>query len=788
VSDEVRDVVGEGWAATNAVRNLINALPALIGYWDTDLRNRLANDAYVEFFGFTPERMLGIHMREVLGEDIFAKNLPYVERALAGEHQRFERLIIDTLGRARHTQASYIPDIGAAGRVRGFFVLVVDITERKIAEERLRQSEENLAVSLQSIGDAMIATDPSGRITEMSPVAERLTGWESSRAVGRPLPDVFHIVDANTRIRLGNPVTRVTARGDVVGSVDHTVLIARNGDERRIIESAAPIRDAAGALVGVVVVFSDVTEAHRVRELLATTRGMLERTGKIAKVGGWELDLRTGGRWWLPELFHLLEIDPPVLPPLDEAMDRFFEPDIVPVVRAAFRAAVEHGEPWDMELPMVTTNGRRIWVRSQGAAVVRDGVAVQLHGVYQDITERKLIEDDRARLEAKLGQAAKLESVGRLAGGIAHDFNNMLEVILGYAGLAMRDIDASHPARESLLEIRSAAERSAALTQQLLAFSRRQPTVPEVLDLRAAVGGVLGMLERLIGSDVELAVELDPDVWPIEIDPSQFDQVLTNLCVNARDAVVAGGGISIRARNVVDPPFCVDPPNVAPGQYVLLTVSDAGAGMDAETVAHIFEPFFTTKEVGAGTGLGLATVYGVVAQNRGFIDVDSEPGVGTTFSVYLPRSFEAAPADIAPATQVVVERGHETLLVVEDEPANLRLMTRVLRDEGYVVLPARNPAEAIELAKSDRGEIQLLLTDVVMPGMNGPELADTLFALGLRVEQLFMSGHPADVSAVRGVLDPGVRFIQKPFSIDDLTVRVRAALDQRRDAAMLPGA
>jgi PAS domain S-box-containing protein len=399
--------------------------------------------------------------------------------------------------------------------------------------------------------------------------------------------------------------------------------------------------------------------------------------------------------------------------------------------------------------------------------------------IYCDTSEVRRAEEAREDLQVQLTQAQKMESVGRLAGGVAHDFNNMLGVILGHAELALLKLAADHPLHVSLLEIRKAAEHSASLTRQLLAFARKQTISTKVLDLNDVVGGMLKMLERLIGEDIQLTWRPGANLWPVKVDSSQVDQILANLCVNARDAIDGVGAITIETKRAeIDAAYCADHPGVVPGAYVQLAVSDNGCGMDPETLAKLFEPFFTTKAVGKGTGLGLAMVYGAVKQNHGFVDVDSEPGRGTTFTIYLPR--HAGKPEPETRTDVAVrpaERGHECILLVEDEVAILEMTRQILEGLGYAVLAAATPGEAIRLARECAGEIHLLMTDVIMPEMNGRDLAKNLLSLYPELRRLFMSGYTADVIAHRGILEDGVFFIQKPFSINGLSAKIREALE-----------
>ncbi len=392
--------------------------------------------------------------------------------------------------------------------------------------------------------------------------------------------------------------------------------------------------------------------------------------------------------------------------------------------------------------------------------------------IATDITDLK-------KMETQLNQAQKMESVGRLAGGVAHDFNNMLGVILGHTELALLRIDDKHKLCSDLKEIQKAAKRSADITKQLLAFARKQTISPKQLNLNDTVESMLNMLRRLIGEDIDLVWQPATLLWPVKMDASQIDQILANLCINAKDAIDGVGKLTIETgRKSFDEEYCSEHPGFIPGDFVLLAVSDNGCGMDKDTLDNLFEPFFTTKAVGKGTGLGLATVYGIVKQNKGFINVYSEPGQGSTFKIYLPRIFTDEDTDKAVPEKKAAAGGTETILLVEDEPTILRMTRMMLERIGYSVLSAATPGEAIDLAKTHADEIHLLMTDVVMPEMNGRDLSRQITDLYPDIRLLFMSGYTANVIAHQGVLDEGVAFIQKPFSMADMTEKVREVLDK----------
>lgn len=402
--------------------------------------------------------------------------------------------------------------------------------------------------------------------------------------------------------------------------------------------------------------------------------------------------------------------------------------------------------------------------------VDEQGEITHITATKRDLTELK-------RIEAELRHAHKMEAVGRLAGGLAHDFNNMLNIILLSSEVALLDENLSDQQRKFLHEIQLAGQRSSDLTRQLLTFSRNQPVSPQRVDLNQLVAEHLKMMHRLVGEDINLTFVPGPGLWDVLVDPSQISQVLANLVINARDAISNGGTIAIETSNVrieAGPDFSQDRPT--PGEHVLLTVSDTGCGMDAATLDHAFEPFFTTKAEGKGTGLGLATVFGIVKQSHGTISPSSRAGVGTIMNIYLPR-YSGEDGEPAHPTEEFTPKGSETLLLVEDEMAVLKVVKSTLESQGYQVLAAPTPGDACLLAEKHDGPIHLLLTDVVMPSMNGRELQKQILAWRPQIKTLFMSGYTGDIIASRGLLEQGTPFLQKPFRVLDLAKKVREALD-----------
>jgi PAS domain S-box-containing protein len=456
--------------------------------------------------------------------------------------------------------------------------------------------------------------------------------------------------------------------------------------------------------------------------------------------------------------------------------DRDFWPAIVihPDDRAAARAHAEQlstGQDGEIEYRLIRSDGEIIWVRDS-ARVKRDHRSKIIYGVVSDITERK-------QLEEQLYQSQKMEAIGLLAGGVAHNFNNLMTVITGYSELLDSRLNQGDSLRQDVEQIRKAGEQAAALTGQLLAFSRKQVLQPRVLDLNTVVGNMDQMLRPIIGEDIDLVIALDQKLGPVKADPGQMEQVIMNLVINARDAMPRGGKLTIETANAeLDESYTRLHVDVKPGIYVMLAVSDTGDGMAEETRAHIFEPFYTTKEQGQGTGLGLATVHGIVNQSDGHIWVYSEPSHGTTFKIFLPEIETGKQIHRPPEKSAGSARGFESILLVEDENMVRDLAHRILLDDGYTVLVTRHGAEALQICEQHSGPIHLLVTDVVMPGgLSGRELADRLKSLRPEMKVLYMSGYPDKAIVHHGVLDPGIAFLDKPFTPTALTQKVREVLD-----------
>jgi len=432
------------------------------------------------------------------------------------------------------------------------------------------------------------------------------------------------------------------------------------------------------------------------------------------------------------------------------------------------RLLAAQGTVRNFELQVYRKDRSKMWLWTNARAVRENGKIIRYEGTFEDITERKLLED-------QLRQAQKMEAIGRLAGGVAHDFNNALAVITGYSDLLQAHLPVSDASHQQAEEIAKAGRRAAALTRQLLAFSRKQIIQPVVLDLNSTTAELEKMLCRLIGEDVQITFKREARLGRVKMDPGQLEQILMNLAINSRDAMPQGGRLCIETANVdLDETYARQNVYVKPGAYVMLSVSDTGCGMDKETQLHIFEPFFTTKESGKGTGLGLSTVYGIVKQNSGYVRVYSEPGQGTTFKIYLPRVAE--PAQPPAPSPEVLPAGTETILVVEDEEALRKLTCTCLSSHGYRVLEAANAAQALDLALKFADQIHLLLTDVIMPGKSGRDLAAQLGVLRPGIKVAYMSGYTNDLIDQYGILDPNMVLIEKPFTLHSLLLKVHQVL------------
>ncbi len=714
------------------------------------------------------------------------------QRALtSGDSYDLELETVRPDGAPRYIQAWGAAARNHRGDIERLHGTVQDITERKLAEEELRAAHAELATIHAHAPMVFMVVNHDLIVEKVNDAGARFAGRQKPDLLGLGPGGAIGCLHAledpqgcgyspscgECRIRLAVLDTiHNQARHD---NVEAWVPHAEGGinEERCLLVFSAPM--ATPGRPKALVCALDITGRKRTEEELRDREHWLKESQRVSRIGSYVLNI-AAGRWTssetLDEIFGigsdftrsvegwLTLVDPSQR----QEMKEYVENEVI-----------GQRKPFDRVYRIIRPGeDEPRWIHGRGLLLgsVADH-SLSLAGTIQDITERKSIEE-------QLLQARKLESLGRLAGGVAHDFNNLLTVINGYGDLVLRGLRTGDPLRDSVLEIRKAGERAQHLTQQLLAFSRKQVFEPKAMDLNALVTENVDMLQRLVGEDIQVITELEPMPTPVVADSSHLHQVLMNLAVNARDAMAGGGSLTLRTANVdVDEGMAAE--GLAAGAYVLLTVSDTGVGIEEEILEHIFDPFFTTKSHGEGTGLGLATVYGIVRQSGGTVFVRSQPNCGATFNIYLPRTKELAAADAEAQAPDGLPLGSETILVVEDLEAVRRFTVAVLRDRGYKVLEAAAGDLALLAAERHHGRIDLLLTDVVMPGMTGKDLAELLKPIRPEMKVLYMSGYSAEVIARRGLLEPGVQYIGKPFSPDALAVKVCDVLGPAQSAAKI---
>jgi PAS domain S-box-containing protein len=739
--------------------------------FDQEFRYQVWNRFMEELTGMPASQVLGKqgfdlfpHLREQKVEAL-------LQRALEGEVVRPPDMAfrVPLTGKSGWVSAVYSPHFGPNGEIIGVISIVRDMTERKRAEEALIEERHLLHTLMDNLPDHIYFKDRDSRFNQINIATARLFGLsDPSQAVGKTDFDFFTdehaqqaYSDEQELIRTGQPVL---AKEEKETWPD--------GHETWVSTTKMPLRDAQGRIIGTFGISRDITEHKRAEEALRESEERLRSF--IANVPLGVYRTTPDGRVLManPALLRMLGYDS-----LQELASRNLERETIEsgYPRSAFREQIEReGEARDFEAAWKRRDGSVVFVRESARAIrADDGRVLYYDGILEDVTERR-------RLEEQLRQAQKMEAVGRLAAGVAHDFNNLLTIVIGYSDLVLQKLTAGDRMRPTMEEIKSAGERAAWLTRQLLAFSRKQVLQPQILDLSSLLTSADQMLRRMIGEDIELVTHLPPVLGHVKADRGQIEQVIMNLAVNARDAMPQGGKLTLEAANVeLDSSYARSHEGVVPGPYVTIAMSDTGTGMDAETRAHIFEPFFTTKEPGKGTGLGLSTVYGIIKQSGGNIWVYSEPGKGTTFKVYLPRIDQAVKA-IAPGELRVEELlpGSETILLVEDEEAVRSLAREALEFRGYHVLETKGAIEALQVGERHKEHIHLLLTDVVMPQMGGRELAEHFAPLHPETKVLYMSGYADNAVVHHGLLDPGTALLDKPFTAESLARKLREVLDR----------
>ncbi len=895
--DVTKDYRHRRWLQHN--RDMLRRTEAIahVGSWEWGVAADLVtwSDELYRIFGREPEGdTVNWAEHDVLyTPDSMARLRSAVERTVHdGTPYELELQAVRPDGEIRTCLCRGHAEMGPDGKAERLFGSLQDITELRTAERELRESERRFRSFVENANDILYAVSPSGVFTYVSPNWMEYMGEPAERAVGRSFSGYVHPDDVHLCQEF---LEEVLSTAQKQSSIEYRVYRA-DGAMRWHVSNGSPMRDESGKVIGYFGIARDVTEQKTRRDafarfcdmsadlicladintatflqvnpaateilgysqeellsqpftnfvhpddLEATQRVIEEQLKQGKKLVSFENRYfrKNGGICWLhwnshpvaeegltyaiahdvtdqkraqdqlresEERFRLLLNDIERVSvqgyakdgtvvywnrgsenlygyTRDEAMGRnLLELIVPPEMQENIRAAVEQmgetGEPVPpAELSLMRKDGSRVEVYSSHSIVHRPNREQEFFCIDIDLTEMKTAEAEREKLQDQLLQAQKMEAVGRLAGGVAHDFNNKLQTILGYSDILLHEEHLPRSLREYVNEIGQAARQSADLTRQLLAFARKQTIDPQVLDLNQMVPDMLRMLKPLISEEIDLQWHAGDHVGPVRMDPAQLDQILANLVVNARDAIEQNGTITVETASAdIDVEYVRQHAYARPGRHAVLIVTDDGAGMDAQTLDQVFEPFFTTKPQNQGTGLGLATVYGIVKQNGGFVNVYSEPDKGTTFRIYLPQSDGEEPAAPTEARTARLQTGSETILLVEDDPAILRLGQETLEKLGYTVLAAERPSTALAMM-DDGHEIDLLVTDVVMPEMNGKDLLEQLTRHRPGLQALFMSGYTANVIAHRGVLDDGVEFLQKPFRAMDLAWSVRRILDQ----------
>ena len=759
-------------------RGLADAMPQIVWATKPDGYHEFYNRQWYEYTGLDFEHTKGEGWNSVFHPDDRKLAWDQWQRSLAtGQPYEVEYRCRRHDGEYRWFLGRALPQRDEQGEIVRWFGTSTDIHDFKQAQADRYEALARLNLQVERMPLAYLLSGPDFRYTGWNPAAEHIFGFARAEVLGRhpfelivPPPSQPLVAEVFARLAAGDmhahgACENITKDGRVItcewyntplfgpdGTFQGVLSLAQDITARRQAEHALLLRDRAiRAVVGGIVI-TDATAPDN--PISYVSPGFEHMTGYAAsEVIGRNCRFLQG-----------------------KDTDR--------AVVAEVREAIRKGVPCDLELLNYLKDGTPFW-NALSISPVRDDVGrlTNFIGVQTDVTGRR-------KLENQFHQAQKMEAVGKLAGGVAHDFNNLLTVINGYGEIVHAALPPGHPSRALVAEITKAGERAAGLTRQLLAFSRQSVLEPKVLDLNALVRGVENMLRRLIGEDIDLAAKLAPNLGNVKADPGQLEQAVVNLCVNARDAMPSGGKLTIETRNIeLDAAYVATHPDVRPGSYVVLSVSDTGTGMTPEVQARIFEPFFTTKEHGKGTGLGLAMVFGFAKQSGGHVGVHSEVGRGTAFKLYFPQVGEAPLSGKSGVRQMSMLKGTETILLVEDEDAVRALGRHVLAMCGYMVLEAGNGREAINEADRHAGPIQLLVTDVVMPGgMGGRQVAEAVVARHPEAKVLFTSGYTDDAVVRHGVLDAGTYFLQKPFTPISLSQKVREVLDVKRYDAAAKGA
>jgi two-component system, cell cycle sensor histidine kinase and response regulator CckA len=661
--------------------------------------------------------------------------------------------------------------LALAGQVGRIYELEYEILERKQAEAALREERNRAQSYLDAADVVLLALDLDGRITLMNRHGCRLLGWTEAELLGREWTTTCLSSPDREAVTASLAATRLGLTGDDP-TIAMYVVLTRTGEQRLIEWRRTVLRDSCDAVIGTLSSGSDITDRHRSAEALRLAEERMRYALDTTGVGIWDMDIATGIVRWSETLELQYGLQPGTFRQTYEAFVEQIHPDDRASALEAIQSAMASGSDFSILHRVIRPDGSVRWHSGAGRFRLDErGAPVSGVGISQDVTERRMRDEQQQ-------QGRRMEAVGRLTGGVAHDFNNLLTAILGYCELLTADMASGDPHLHDISEIQRAGTSAASLVRQLLAFSRKQIIEPTRLDLNRVVADMEAILGRVIREDVHIIVRLQAAHPIVVADRSQIEQIIMNLAVNARDAMPGQGTLTIETSDIeLDANYAATHLSARPGPHVVLTVSDTGTGMTPDVQAHLFEPFFTTKEYGKGTGLGLAMVQGIVAQNGGSISVYSEVGTGTSFNVYFPRADHAELAAHALSADSGPYVGTETVLVVEDAPGLRKLTKRLLEKQGYAVIVASSAEEALRVF-DQHGSIDLLLTDVVMPGASGPELTQRLVERWPALKVVFMSGYTEAAILHDGILNPGVAFLHKPFTSETLGRKLREVLDR----------
>ena len=733
-----------------------------------DKRFRDVNEGFLKILGYSRDEVVGRTATELsmfVGSeerDAWARQIREGHAVLNQDAK-----IRHKSGEIRHVLAS-VDMIDVSGERMGL-MMISDITDRDKAVEALRESEDRYHAIFEQAGDGVFIMEPAGRIVSVNGTFAEMHGLSVEEMLRMGLAGL----DVEGEAPMPQRAQRLLAGETLHFEVEHR---HKDGHIFPLAVTANLIN--VGRDQFILAVHRDISEQRRAAAALEDMRYILSEGQKLAHLGTFEYTAASQTVIWSEEEYRIYGLDPSGPPPTYEQMlTKFVHQDDATLVDQAFTNAIQHGSNYELEYRIVRPDGAVRWVYNRAKPYLdqHDKLA-RFIGSTLDITERKLAEEEKSSLSAQLQQAQKMESIGRLAGGVAHDFNNILTVQRGYCEILKHGLKGDDPLAKGLAQIDECAERAAALTRQLLAFSRKQTLQPQILDMNVLVNNLDRMLRRLIGEDIDLSISSSATPGMIKADPGQIEQVIINLAVNARDAMPQGGKLSIQVAEVeLDETYSALHVDTVPGSYVMLAMSDTGTGMDAETKGRIFEPFFTTKGEGKGTGLGLSTVYGIVRQSGGSVWVYTELGKGSTFKVYLP--LVQAEATKLVRDETTVERGlGELILVVEDEQPLRELAKLIVEDLGYEATVAANGGEALILVEEKGLKPDIILTDVVMPGMSGRVLVERLRKTVPNVKVIYMSGYTDDAVVRHGVLESEINFLQKPFTVSALAAKLKSTL------------